>query len=419
MKTNRSRESSYNVKPVIRVELSKKHLILRIVLLVVLLITGLVFIGIGINQCLSKNKGLAEITSNYTGLNSGNDFHFYYDLGRSGTDPTAENKILHTVYDDATGRAYQIFDEHSESKEYNNLNYINNHPNTDVIVPNELYKALKKISDFNEKYLYLAPVYEEYVSLAYCNYDNEASNLDPNINTEQKKFVEKINDYISDNNHIKLIFKENNVVNLKVSIEYITYLSSVEKKNYISLNFFKNAFILDYFYDIFVGRGYHNGFIYSVDGYYRSLGLENNFYNIYDYLDKDLFVIGKMEMINPLTLVNYRNFNVDKDYCGYQYSSGDFTSTLTNPDGINLHNCKSIIGYSATSSCSSLALLLSYAYTKDNLNELDLQELKNNNIYTIYLKDNILTSNDDNLNLTALFDNGTLKYEWKKNNEKD
>ena len=409
MKHNRDRKDVYRVKPVQKIELSKKHLILRLVLFIVFLFLGTGLIAYSISKINKKAPEVVEIKSTYTGFHVGEDFHFYYDLGESDNNPTVENKLLTTLYSDLTNKAYDLFDENSNSVNHN-LYYINRHLNEDIIIPALLYNALEKMKNLNELYLYLAPIYEDYYALVNSLNDATADFYNPQNNDNQKEFVQDVLDYIN-NQDIELILKGNNVIHLKVNDNYFNYLNALEKNNFISFHFFKNAFIIDYFCDNLINENYQYGYIYSNDGYFRNLNNEEYLkYHLYDYdfNQKESLVAGKVHIDKAYALVSFRAFPILSDDNYYQYENGTMVSTLINKLGYSTYQYSNLIGYSANCGCSDIALRLIDYYTTTSL---DFNQLLNQNINIIYIQNNYIYYSDQNINIDDLLNTNNKKYE--------
>ena len=119
-----------NVKPVDKISLSEKNVVLRLIGVVVLLVIAAFAFAYAINGWLSTESGWTTIEADSASeINCSNDFVFSYHLGRGDTSATVENKALRIIYTDATEKAYQLFHNKEKFDAVNNIYYINQHPN--------------------------------------------------------------------------------------------------------------------------------------------------------------------------------------------------------------------------------------------------------------------------------------------------
>lgn len=412
-------EMKYGVKPVTKVELSQKNIAIRIVLFVVLLLIGGLGIGFFVHELLKVEDGLQEIRASVSGYSVEGDFSFNYKLGESDVSATKENKAVNTIYSSLIYNATLIFDEYSSLSDYHNLTYINGHIGEDIEVPEELYKALKTFYNYNSRDLFFAPIYEEYDSIMGAGLDSYASRFDPNKDASQLAHIQKLLNYINDENHIKLSFYRNNIVKLSVSEEYQNFAKENEYKRLLTLGSYKNAFIIDYLVNGLKEKEYCNGFILSSDGFFRSLN-EKNFanYNLVDYVDNETFSAANMETSNNITICSYKAFPHLKDSANYYiYEDKTIASKHVDKNGLNTHFTNNLICYGYNIGCVDLAFKSYDLYLCESLDNSKLVDLKTaDNIYSIYFDNNNLVYNQDDLELNDLFDNGKIKYNMVKNN---
>ena len=409
MKYNRSRQDKYIVEHDHKIEVTKKHLVLRIVLFAFFLLLGATLIGIGISSINKKNSGMTEIKSTDHGLNVSSDFHFYYELGTKDLSPTVENKNITTLYSSLTSSAYDLFN-HLSITNTHNLYYINHHPNEEIIIPIELYNALLKMSNLKERYLYLAPIFNDYQSLVNAKDDASANLFNPKTNAFQQTFVDDILSFVDDEK-IKLEFLGNSKIKLNISSDYLDYMQNLERMDFINLNIFMNAFIIDYLVDNLIVAGYEMGYIYSNDGYFRNLcAKEFVKYHLFDF-DQNLkkaFVIGKITIDQKYAIVSFLAFPAFSGNDGYYvYDDNTLISTILDNNGLCNYNYLNFTCLKENSSCAELALSIIDYYTTNTLN-LDNNELKD--VIVIYLKNRCLYYNNDQILIDELFENNNYQY---------
>ena len=87
-----------NVKPVDKISLSEKNVVLRLIGVVVLLVIAAFAFAYAINGWLSTESGWTTIEADSASeINCSNDFVFSYHLGRGDTSATVENKALRII----------------------------------------------------------------------------------------------------------------------------------------------------------------------------------------------------------------------------------------------------------------------------------------------------------------------------------
>ena len=171
---NRDRYTSL-AKPVEKVELSEKHPKLKIFMVVLLAVVGAGFLSYAFVSFLNKDEGWSEIqASTSSELNCSEDFVFQYNL----SDGTIY-KELQLVYTDACVKAYKLFNIDEENNDFKNVSYINAHPNEEIVVDEVLYNAFEKLNKYDDRSIYLGPVYDYYDNVFYCQNETELMDYDP------------------------------------------------------------------------------------------------------------------------------------------------------------------------------------------------------------------------------------------------
>ena len=88
MKSRRAPEQGGNLKPVKKIELSERHVKLRIVLVVLFIVIALAAFAMGIVFWLSTDAGWTQVEANASDTNCSGDFVFYYEVSTGGLDGT-------------------------------------------------------------------------------------------------------------------------------------------------------------------------------------------------------------------------------------------------------------------------------------------------------------------------------------------
>lgn len=400
-----------------KIELENKIPKWKMILFIALLALGFSAFGHALSLLLSTESGWREIEVNSTSeINCGEEFVLMYNLGASGTSATVENKAITNLYSESSMKAYQLFTNDVEYVGINNISYINSHPNEEIEVDEVLYQAFSLIQEYENRNIYLAPIYVQYDDMFYCNDDSEIVYYDPFSNEEVAEGYREIAAFARNPEAVDIQLLGDNKIKLYVSDEYLKYA----EENYITcfVDFFwmKNAFIIDYLADVLISNGYTSGSISSYDGFVRNLdesGTEFAF-NIYDKVDDTIYYAGVMQYSGSQSIVYLRNYmmnNQDIQHY-YQLRNGEVrTSYLDMQDGICKSSLNNLIFHSKESGCAEVLLHMIPIYIADTFQEEALSDLVDKEIYSIYCKDQMIYYNDSSITFTELYDKDQIKYE--------
>ncbi len=183
-RTRQRNRGAAQPKPVEKVELSEKHVKLRFALVILLLLVGVTGIAFGVSSLFGAEAGWQRIETSASGLNCGDEFVFFYHLGAGEASPAVEKRGVTSVYSQAASEAYQLFTNDVEFEDVHNVFYINRHPNETIGVDEALYQAFSLLESYEDRRLYLAPVYSRYNNLFDCASDSLAADFDPYLNPE-------------------------------------------------------------------------------------------------------------------------------------------------------------------------------------------------------------------------------------------
>lgn len=411
MRKQANPNDEYRVKPVKTIELSEKHLKLRIVIFIIAAAAAMFFIIFGIVQCSNVDSGFAQISSNFNLYDR--DFTLMYNLGTKNK-PNDDHKNVISLYDQALSHAYPLFDSSSDYDGINNMKYINDHPNIDIEVSPTLYKAFKQIDGYDTRILYQAPIHSLYLSMFLQNDDDSEYEYDPK-NPEVLDWINSYLAYTNDDTKIHINLKENNTVELFVSEDYLEFAKD-NGAPFIDFSYLTNAFLMDIIADTLITNGYTRGYISSCDGYFRSLSdLDSYTYSIGDKVEKGYLNACQMEIKKSIRGVCYRAYdlypNARKRY--YILSDGTVRSFyIDEATGISMNSCQTMMFYSEHETIVDIVLKSNKYYINTTIDEEGINSLSSS-INTIYVTNNKVYYNDD-ITLKNLFDNGEIKYEGVK-----
>ena len=389
-----------------RIELNEKNTRLRWIIAGVLLVVGLIAIAIGVNSCVSAPTGWQEVQITADKTNCSSDFVLNYCYGQADTEPTLERRQVVACYSEAVVTAWELFNTDVEGSELGNLSLLNQSPNKIVTVEAALYQALKQVVEAKSRYLYLAPVYENYGPVFRADSPVLAEQYDPTRNAELQEYVWRIAELSADPAHIDLVLLDNNQVELRVSEAYLTFAEENGVTNLLDFGWMKNAFIADFLAQELENAGHTNGYLASYDGYTRNLDSRGNAYsfNLFDRMDNSLYIPAVWQYEAPNSIVFLRNYPMsDRDAVNYYlYEDGSTTHTMVSPaDGLCKTATDNLVGYSKDAGCAEIALALAPVFIADQLDAETLNGLTEQGIYSIWFDGDTLLYNDADADITG------------------
>lgn len=404
------------VKPVQKIELKDKNNKGRLALVILLIIIGISALGYGLFGLLSTEKGWREIKANNTKeMNCSSEFVFMYNIGASETSPTVENKALTNFYSDATVNAYKIFTSDEGFDEIDNIYTMNQRPNVELEVDKALYEAFEVLQKYENRYIYLAPVYAQYDDIFYSTDESEIISYDPYSNEDVADYYAEIAAYANDSESIDIKLLGENKVMLYVSDEYLQYAKENGINRFVDLFWMKNAFVTDYLADAISEKGYTLGIISSKDGFSRNLAQNDSeyAYKIYDSIDGLVCQAAVVSGRGQQSRVYLRNFIMNEYDRPYYYAlkNGEVrTSYLDIKDGFCKSAVNSLVSYSENKSCAEVLLSIMPLYITEELNEQAIIDLSSEDVYSIYCKDSVIYYNDSNVVISDLYNYDNVNY---------
>ena len=404
------------VKPVKKIELSNDNVKRRIIFVALFLVFGVFCIVQGVSHLMTVPAGWTEIKVEGASVkNSGSDFTFYYNLGQGDMSASDEKRALTNMYGVLCIDAYQMFDNYEEAEDKKNIYYINRHPNEEIEIDSVLYSAFEKNAKAKNRSIFLAPVYEYYNNIFFCENDSETVDYDPYQNEVIAAFYQEVTAFSNDETAVNVELLGENRIRLFVSDEYLKYAKENDISSFVDFGWMKNAYIADYIADSFVENGFGNGMISSYDGFSRVFvpDDERGSFNLNALYEDRIYPAASVNYSGSHSIVTLRSYEViEKDkYNYFTFSNGDVrTPYIDTADG----KCKSatpqLTMYSESKSCTDVLLEMTRIYVADVLDETMLEEVKTEEIYSIFFKDNVIYNNSKDIQLTDLYDKDGIKF---------
>lgn len=411
-----------SVKPVEKVEISDKNRKLRIVAIALLLALGGVLIATSVANMLTTPPGWETIQVGAEAEDTcAGDFVFLYLLGEGEQSANLEQRAVAQAYTQATTDAFQLFHEERLFGQLHNVAYLNQHPNEVVDIPEALYKAFQLLADYENRALFAAPIYKEYVGMFLCEEDWSAELYASEKNSEQAAYFAQVLAFTGDPNAVSLELLGNNRVKLAVSQEYLQFASEKEISAFIDFYWMKNAFIADYLAEAMTQAGYIKGTISSFDGFCRNLDSTDRTYemNIFDRVEQTVYHAGTLSYSKVKSFVTLRNYPTSSlaVQLYYQWSDGSYTSCHIDPaDGKSKAARNDLMGYSRALSCGEVLMQLYPVYVTDTWNVELIQQLPQKGVETAYSQYSTIYTSDKSIAVNDLFQKEQVKYTWQPAN---
>lgn len=392
------------IRPVKKIEVSEKNIPLRIALVIGFLAIGIGLLVYAVNSALSTDPGWQVVEVSSSKVNCSQDFILNYDFSDAGGSATVLNKQLASLYTKATEDACVIFSRDIESAEFSNLWYLNQHVNEDVAVDPALYKALELVQKYQNRCIYLAPVYIEYNRIFLYENEEEAALYDPGQNSELMPYIQELAAFANDPAMIDLELLGDNRVRLNVAQTYLDYAQANGVEAYLDFHWMTNAFIADYIAGILAENGFTSGYLASYDGFTRNLDQRDTSYsfNIFDRREDGIYLPGKMEYSGSSSIVFLRNYPMTEQdrWCYFAFSNGRIATAQIDPaDGVSKSAVSNLVSYSATAGCGEILLQMLPVYLTDEFSAEGLNALAEKEIYSIWCLDDEIRYNEKSLSL--------------------
>ncbi|MGN0374251.1 MAG: hypothetical protein ACI4EN_02035 [Butyrivibrio sp.] len=409
-----------NLKPVTKEKLKEEHWKVRLIAVIILISIGAAAFSYAIFSSLQTESGWVEITAD-SGSEGiwGDEFVFLYELGADDVSATREKKLLTLLYTRTSEQAYKIFNNDMGFEGINNVYELNHHPNEVLEVDKALYDAFSLFTSYNNRNLYLGPVYDRYNEIFYCNDDADTYDYDPYRNSDVALEYLDIIKYAGDSKQIELKLLGNNKVELFVSEEYMAYARDNQITEFIDFSWMRNAFVVDYLSDVMIENGYTHGTLSSYDGFSRNLDERKTEYsfNIYDRVGQNIYEAGIMKYSGKRSFVFFRDYRLtSRDDCHYyEFENGEIrTPYLDIDDGLCKSALPNLVAYSDNIGCAAILMEVCPVYIADDFESDNLDKLISSGIYSIYCDNYGIICNDKMVRFTELYDVDGVSYIFMK-----
>ncbi len=328
----------------------------RTITVILLIVVAIVAFGFGLSGLLSRKAGWTEISARKGSPGCAQEFYLQYNVPKKRSTKVYKNLV--SLYTSACERAANVFGDEAASG-VTALYELNSRPNTELEIEPELYAALGQIAASGARECYLAPLYESYGGLFFCETDLETYDYDPVQNPELAAYFAELAAFASDPAQVDIELLGDNRARLKVSEEYLAYAKENSISRYFSLGWLKNAFISDYLAGVLREHGYTDGLLQSYDGYGADL-CEGEVFGMYVFdCAETVAVVAQMEYAGPMSYVSLHSRALNPVYGDgyYEFESGEVRAAFVDPsDGLPKTAEDDLMLYSGTLGCAELLL---------------------------------------------------------------
>ena len=408
MRDSRKRQENTSLPPVTTLSLRDGNKWFTAIAVALLLIVGLFFLGRGVNLALTRQGGWTEIQTRTGAPGCAGEFRFQYLLDdRNGN---AEYRALSTLYTDACQREAEIYSA-EPGGELGNLGALNAAPNETVTLEPELYRALEKIRDSGDRVLYLAPLYEDYSCLFFCEEDEETLVYDPLRNPELAQTFGTLAAFASDPEQIDLELLGDNRACLHVSEAYRSYAAENGITRFVDFGWMKNAFILDDLAEVIRAEGFHRGYIQSLDGFGCNLCDTGEIFglNVLDRAYGGNCVAAQMTYSRPISFLSLHSYTTApaRNDLYYELADGQVRSIYVDPaDGMPKTAMDDLLLWSDKLGCGDLVLRGQRVFVRDRLEPGVIQTL---DCFYAYCEEGVLFCSDPAVDFPVLAEGYTLQ----------
>ena len=275
------------------IEISKKHLPLRIAFFVLALLAAVAAFTYGVKRLTGNEPGVAVVSAKANGdapLYAAN-FRLTCHFSGSGRDIRLRKNEISDCYSNSLAFIYKLLDPETVYAGYEGtLADLNLHPNEPVQLPQTLFDILSDAllrHEREEGYsLYAAPFLREWERICYTE-DPEA--FDPLTNPDIRARLEEIARRClrPEDCRLEILDAQTRTVILRVEQSYLDFLEEYEiTAPILDLNALKEAYMLRYAAAALEARGFSDGYLATAGGLTLSLsGDKTGDWAIYSCVD--------------------------------------------------------------------------------------------------------------------------------------
>ena len=393
----------------------------RIFFIALFLCLGIGALAYGFTHLHGSERGWQTIVPDKIGEESCcYDFTLTYEFGTTKKSARKERSSLEAAYKKLAKRAYRVFDRRAEYEEIGNLCSINRHPNEEVEVEPELYRALETCLSYEERLLFLGALTEHVEALLASDSDEALMEYDPYSNEEVMAFYRATAEYVNDPGSVSLELCGDNRVMLRVSPEYEAFAKANDIVDYIDFGWVRNAFICDYLADELTKQGFEHGILQSYDGFVRNFckGDKAFRYALTFAVNGTAYSAGEMAYHGSMSFVWFHDYpasRAESEYRIMALADGKKRHTYLGTDGLPESALADMLCWSQKRSCGEVAVLMARYYISDSYDsEKAVSEADQKGIGLLTCTDGDLFCTDAQMEFPCLEDYERVTFRLKR-----
>ena len=328
-----------------KLEVSKKHLGLRIALTAIALAVAVFAFTYAVVRIGHKDPGYQtiEAKADAEALTYNKAVAFRYWFGGSSNDIKRGINALTEVYTPILAAAYKQLDHQNEYSGCNSIASLNRNQGSVVALSKELYSVLKdaygRTVENNGYNMFAGDLYAEWESILILE---EPDTFDPANNPDQAARISAIASMVSDLSNFSLEFVDDNecTVRFSVSEEYKRFCKEFEIESVpLDLNLLHDAYMLRWIADALFDEGCRTGYLYTAEGLVLCLDPSGTLsYDMYTLENGRETAYASVNLEDPFSATTFTAFGMGSLY-GYNLGNlyrhlyfdvrtGDFTNIL-------------------------------------------------------------------------------------------
>ena len=396
MNNTKKERNIHQPKPIRHIEVSEKHVGLRIFFFVLFLGIAVASFVVLVTTVLRHKAGWQQVEVNAgSQLNCSDEMVFFYYFEGRSSNVNTRAKALSIVYTQLAIDAYQYFDATAQSDEINNLYYLNHHPNQSVQLQAELYNALQRMATDMGRLMYAAPIQQYIDATCAASDDYEAMLYDPIHNASIRAWAQQAAEYCNNPAHIQLRFLGDNTVCMDISQEYLQFAQQ-DIEVFVDLCWMRNAFAIDYIANRLLADGYTDGVISSYDGYTRTLHDTQQYnFNIVGQDSIGYTYAGVASYSGRYAVVNWHAYPTQQNEgLVYLYADGKVVHRYFDAADCLCHNSTAQLVALGKDNCVDVAIRMYRYWLCDDLAVDDIRHLSESGIDTVFEQDGTIYYTD-------------------------
>ncbi len=309
-----------------KLEVSERHLTLRIVLTAAAFVVAVIAFTIGVVRIGHKDPGYhaieAKVDAEALLYNKAVTLKYWFD--------GSTNEIKHginaltEVYTPILAASYKELDPHNLYTGINGIATLNLNRGTVVTVSEHLYAVLKdawgRTQEGNGYNMFAGDLYAEWKSILILD---EPEPFDPALNSAQAARIADVASMVSDLSNFNLEFLDDSTCTVRFSVSeaYSLFCSEYEIDSMpLDLNLLHDAYLMDWIATDLLAEGYDTGYLYTSEAQVLCLGSHGTLgYSMYTIENGNETVYASIDLEGPFSATTFTAFGMGS-YYGYTIS---------------------------------------------------------------------------------------------------